>query len=201
MLGNKRNIGRMIVSVLVELICISKDSETRLSFFFAFTPSDVSAKRDTRSGLALDGTRQHHRRLYVPPEMDDGLMAEFGIKALALPSVCLLISLLGYSSQVLFLYLEPGPLTFSELLKFNGLLLCTWICYFRACWTNPGNVPQTWTLPAPRNGEKQEEEPVADMANGRWCRKCEVLKPPRAHHCRICGRSVWWTPSLNFIAD
>jgi palmitoyltransferase len=27
-------------------------------------------------------------------------------------------------------------------------------------------------------------------AQGRWCSKCEVPKPPRAHHCRFCGRCV-----------
>lgn len=125
-------------------------------------------------------------------------MAEFDIKSLAVPSVCTLISFLAYSSQLLFLHLEPGPLTFTELLKFNGLLLCIWICYFKACRTNPGTISPKWRSPDPSNPEKQVEEPAVGTASARWCRKCELSKPPRAHHCRICGRSVWRTPSRDF---
>lgn len=29
-----------------------------------------------------------------------------------------------------------------------------------------------------------------DAASTRWCKICEGSKPPRAHHCRVCGRCV-----------
>jgi palmitoyltransferase len=119
-------------------------------------------------------------------------MAEFDIKTLAVPSVCILISFLAYSSQLLFLYSDPGTLTSAELFKFNAFVLCIWICYLRACTTSPGGVPSEWTPQSSSDGMKNEEEgSEAGRAMGRWCRKCEVLKPPRAHHCKICGRFVW----------
>lgn len=118
------------------------------------------------------------------------LMADFAIRDLAVPSVCLLISFLAYSSQVLFLYLDPRPLTGVELLKFNSLVLCIWVCYFRACRTNPGDIPPAWTPQASNDEKKQEKYHEAGTASSRWCRKCEVIKPPRAHHCKICGRFV-----------
>lgn len=121
---------------------------------------------------------------------DVSLMADFDVGKLAIPSVCLLISFLAYSSQALFLHLDPGPLTRTEVLRFNSLVLCIWVCYFRACRTSPGNVPPRWTLQVLSDGTKQEQESEGCMARSRWCRKCEILKPPRAHHCKACGRFV-----------
>ncbi len=124
-------------------------------------------------------------------------MADFDVAKLAIPSVCLLISFLAYSSQVLFSYLEPRPLTGVELLKFNSLVLCIWICYFRACRTNPGNVPSAWTPQDSSDGSRQEKGSEGGTARSRWCRKCDVMKPPRAHHCKACRRCVELTPSMN----
>jgi palmitoyltransferase len=125
-------------------------------------------------------------------------MADFEMKQLSIPSVCLLISFLAYSSQWLFLHLEPHPLTAVELLKFNSLVLCIWICYFRACTTNPGNVPSGWIPQASSHGVTQEQTSEASRVRSRWCRKCEVLKPPRTHHCKTCGRSVSLMSFRNF---
>ena len=25
---------------------------------------------------------------------------------------------------------------------------------------------------------------------GRWCKQCQLPKPPRAHHCKSCGKCV-----------
>lgn len=124
------------------------------------------------------------------------LMADFDIRDLAIPSVCLLISFLAYSSQLLFLYLDPGPLTWIEVLKFNSLVLCIWVCYARACKTNPGDVPQGWTPQSSSDGKQQEVPSEACVARSRWCRKCEVMKPPRAHHCKVCARFDFCPRSL-----
>lgn len=118
------------------------------------------------------------------------LMADSNVNKLAVPGVCLLISFLSYSSQLLFLHLDPGPLTRIELFIFNSLVLCIWVCYARACLTNPGDVRSAWQPEPSKNGPKQEETSEAGMARSRWCRRCEVLKPPRAHHCKTCGRFV-----------
>ena len=123
-------------------------------------------------------------------------VAEFDVRILAIPSVCLLVSFLAYSSQVLFLYLDPRPLSQPELLKFNSLVVCIWVCYARACCTNPGNVPPAWKQQALSDGTKPEDMSEAGTIRSRWCRKCEVMKPPRAHHCKTCRRLVFLMPSM-----
>ncbi|UKZ90343.1 uncharacterized protein TrAFT101_005366 [Trichoderma asperellum] len=99
------------------------------------------------------------------------------IQSLAVPAVCLLIAFLSYFSQVLFNHstLDPGPLSRTESTTFNILLLCLWVSYFRAVTVDPGRYV------------------FADQvieAEGRWCKKCQAPKPPRAHHCRHCQRCI-----------
>jgi palmitoyltransferase len=123
-------------------------------------------------------------------------MAAFTVSRLAVPGVSLLILFLAYSSQVLFLYLEPAPLSGRELIQFNLLLVCLWICYLRTCMTSPGSVPQDWTPVDVVNGKEGAGDADGNHSRQRWCRKCEAFKPPRAHHCKTCGRSVrihWYT--------
>ncbi len=108
---------------------------------------------------------------------------------LALTGVISLIAFLGYGPQYLFHYTQPGPLHQGQSLIFNALLLCTWCCYARACFTDPGHVPRNWESDgfidqgAGREGASQH-------GGTRWCRKCENQKPPRAHHCKVCERYV-----------
>ena len=120
------------------------------------------------------------------------MMSSFDIKKLAVPSVCILIIFLAYSSQILFLYIEPGPLDKNELVKFNFIVVCIWICYMRAWLTDPGRIPRGWK-PAghrERSDRELEETELFDTIYNRqrWCRRCEAFKPPRAHHCKSCQR-------------
>jgi palmitoyltransferase len=117
-------------------------------------------------------------------------MAAFTFSKLAIPGVSLLVIFLAYSSQVLFLHLEPGPLSSRELIQFNLLVLCLWICYLRACTTSPGSVPQDWIPTNAVNGETDIRDAPDGHSRQRWCRKCEAFKPPRTHHCKSCGRLV-----------
>ncbi|KAJ4862417.1 DHHC palmitoyltransferase domain-containing protein [Trichoderma breve] len=98
-------------------------------------------------------------------------------EALAVPAVCVLTAFLSYFSQFVFSdeTLDPGPLTRNESVVFNTLLLCLWFSYFRAVTIDPGRFIF--------------EEQVLD-ADGRWCKKCQAPKPPRAHHCRHCRRCI-----------
>ena len=117
-------------------------------------------------------------------------MAAFRVSKLAVPGASLLITFLAYSSQILFSFIEPAPLSGQELTQFNLLVLCLWICYLRACITSPGRVPQDWS-PANAVTEKTDDANAHhEHSRQRWCRKCEAFKPPRAHHCKTCGRLV-----------
>ncbi|KFA74072.1 hypothetical protein S40288_03785 [Stachybotrys chartarum IBT 40288] len=99
------------------------------------------------------------------------------IQKLAVPAVCLLISFLGYVSQLVFQYsaLEPGLPSQTETVVFNSLLLLLWYAYYKAVTVDPGQ----YVFP-----EKVME------AEGRWCNKCTAPKPLRAHHCKLCKRCV-----------
>ncbi|KAF2858778.1 zf-DHHC-domain-containing protein [Piedraia hortae CBS 480.64] len=123
---------------------------------------------------------------------------------IALPACLLIIVFLVVSSQWLFVYIEPGPLTTREFLIFNTINACVLICYARTCLTDPGRVPQSYgrrnsttssdevthrnSDPAQRRSETQMLG--SSNAPRRWCRKCSAWKPPRAHHCRTCQRCI-----------
>lgn len=124
---------------------------------------------------------------------------------LALAGVVSLIAFLGYGPQYLFHHIEPSALDQKQSIVFNFLLFCTWVCYARACFTDPGHVPQDW-----ENHGFLDQDSDLDMANQynqtRWCRKCENRKPPRAHHCKNCQRYFFETqqphpPCLSKISD
>lgn len=111
---------------------------------------------------------------------------------LAVPGVVLLIATLSYTSQYLFYVIEPGPLDSRQAKIFNLLVICIWISYARACTIGPGSVPKGWSPDA--NTKKQtssdENENEKYRARQRYCRKCNALKPPRSHHCKVCKRYV-----------
>ena len=124
------------------------------------------------------------------------------IEAFAIPAVISLISFLSYSSQFLFYFIEPGPLSHTEALWFNVFVLGIWWCYNLACTTDPG--PKGWVGKVVARGIESEENKGEDaqLREGlRWCKKCEAPKPPRAHHCRQCGRYVLQTLKIASRTD
>lgn len=113
-------------------------------------------------------------------------MPSQSVARLAIPAVLLLIVFLGYTSQYLLAFLDPRPLSKDEIVKFNILLACILICYYRACTADPGRLPRS---PPPSSDTKLSDTPAAEPRQ-RWCRKCDAPKWPRAHHCRTCGRCI-----------
>ncbi|MCO5549170.1 hypothetical protein L7F22_002637 [Adiantum nelumboides] len=97
------------------------------------------------------------------------------------------------------------------LICFHVLLAMLLWCYFITVFIDPGSVPDHWR---PAVDEEDLEGRVApfsgtpsisgattssDTASGngssqyrdvRYCRKCSHFKPPRTHHCSVCGRCV-----------
>ncbi|EER28442.1 DHHC zinc finger domain containing protein [Coccidioides posadasii C735 delta SOWgp] len=120
-------------------------------------------------------------------------MGGFAASQLAVPAVCTLIAFLSYTSQYLFYEIDPGPLSKSESIKFNALVVCIWICYARACATDPGSVPAGWkpAVSDETSGTHLEGDPaLMSRSRQRWCRRCEAFKPPRAHHCKSCQKCI-----------
>ena len=111
------------------------------------------------------------------------IMHQIASNSLALLGVVALISFLAYGPQILFQYIEPHALEQKQAIIFNALVCCTWISYTRTCFTNPGWVPHAWNL-----DHLASEQSLPSKRTPRWCRKCETIKPPRAHHCKNCKR-------------
>lgn len=94
----------------------------------------------------------------------------------------------GTSSLIAFIAYSPqltGLITSAprwQLVLFNALVALLWHNYAKTVMTDPGGVPAGWS-------------PEVELPEMRYCKKCEVLKPPRAHHCRYCKRCVS-VPSL-----
>ncbi|KPI44941.1 Palmitoyltransferase pfa4 [Cyphellophora attinorum] len=107
------------------------------------------------------------------------------IAKLAIPGVSGLIAFLSYSSQYLFQYLEPGPLTRKQTYIFNTLVACIWISYGRTCLTDPGHVPEYWSRARLEDDNEHDQH-----QRSRYCRKCDAPKPPRSHHCKVCKRCI-----------
>ncbi|ETN37375.1 uncharacterized protein HMPREF1541_08366 [Cyphellophora europaea CBS 101466] len=107
------------------------------------------------------------------------------IARLAVPGVVVLIAFLSYSSQLLFEYLAPGPLSKHQKIRFNVLVACIWISYARTCRTDPGRVPEYWL-----RDQAEEKADAERKPRTRYCRKCDAIKPPRSHHCKVCKRCI-----------
>jgi hypothetical protein len=108
------------------------------------------------------------------------------VEDLAIPAVSVLISFLAYTSQFLFYHIEPEPLSQKDAIWFNIVVAAIWWSYYNACTVDPGQKGWVERFAVKTEGDESEE---VHLGKGmRWCRKCETVKPPRAHHCRKCKR-------------
>lgn len=121
---------------------------------------------------------------------------DFAIAQLAIPLVSVLIAFLAYTSQYFFLHFESAPIRKDEVWKINIFALCIWICYFRACFVDPGRLPEDQKSSGPSQQERGGDRTPGQQ---RWCRRCEAYKPPRAHHCKTCKRLVLPMFSTNYL--
>ena len=113
----------------------------------------------------------------------DVIMHQIASRRLPLLSVVTLISFLAYGPQILFQHIEPHALERKQAIIFNVLVCCIWISYARTCFTNPGWIPHALSLDHSASGQS-----LPSKRTPRWCRRCEAMKPPRAHHCKTCRR-------------
>ncbi|XP_073291291.1 probable protein S-acyltransferase 14 [Primulina huaijiensis] len=82
------------------------------------------------------------------------------------------------------------------LISFHCLLVMLLWSYFSVVFTDPGSVPSSWR--PTMDEERGDADPLTasefqsdtESRGIRYCRKCNQLKPPRCHHCSICGRCV-----------
>ncbi|KAF4360422.1 hypothetical protein CsatB_004067 [Cannabis sativa] len=91
------------------------------------------------------------------------------------------------------------------LLLFHALLVMLLWSYFAVVITDPGGVPPDWKpvmdeergeadslVEAQYDASALASNQLSDINNQtvRFCRKCNQFKPPRCHHCSVCGRCI-----------
>jgi len=99
--------------------------------------------------------------------------------------VLFVLGLFGWAEYVFVLYVsipiwEPRPLICSIFLLGWHVALCLTLApYFRCMFTDPGGLPINM-----RNIQK------SDCNDSKWCKKCDLIKPDRSHHCSVCQTCV-----------
>eukprot|EP00043_Microstomoeca_roanoka_P019436 m.218702 g.218702 ORF g.218702 m.218702 type:complete len:338 (-) comp16994_c3_seq6:80-1093(-) len=100
------------------------------------------------------------------------------------PMAWILISTIVYGwYQVLAPYImqeKSAALFWVHAVFAHWLLINIVYNYFMVTVTNPGHPPQ---MPLNDMGVNRQE-------GESFCKKCQSVKPARAHHCRVCGRCV-----------
>lgn len=98
---------------------------------------------------------------------------EFKWPVLGVIIPCTIIASTAYGSHYFVL---RHHLSFKEQMFYQFLVCMIWVSYCMAIFTDPGLPPRTYT---PKPGEWK-----------RYCKKCRLFKPPRAHHCSKCQKCV-----------
>lgn len=81
-----------------------------------------------------------------------------------------------------------------HVVSFNTIVFMLFMAHTRAVFSDPGIVP----LPPHRidfsdlHSKSKEELQAQPPPDEDWtiCTRCEMYRPPRAHHCRICRRCI-----------
>ncbi|KAI5682439.1 hypothetical protein M9H77_03667 [Catharanthus roseus] len=81
---------------------------------------------------------------------------------------------------------SPGLL---NAVVFTGLAIMSISTYALAILTDPGRIPASFA-PDIENSDNTIHEIKRKSGDLRYCQKCSLYKPPRAHHCRVCNRCV-----------
>lgn len=72
--------------------------------------------------------------------------------------------------------------------------------YALAIYTDPGQVPSSF-VPDVEDPDNIVHEIKRKGGDLRYCQKCSLYKPPRAHHCRICNKCVLRMVFLAYISS
>ncbi|KAF6018952.1 hypothetical protein EB796_022773 [Bugula neritina] len=111
---------------------------------------------------------------------------------------CVLITYTSicYTDYAVTVHMIGGSMSYSvwgvmNIMGFNFILLLMVLSHVRAMTCDPGIVSTLPNKQADYNLIKSEKYSQQENING-WtvCSKCEAVKPPGAHHCRICGRCI-----------
>ncbi|KAG7546537.1 Palmitoyltransferase DHHC domain [Arabidopsis suecica] len=132
------------------------------------------------------------------------------LRALGSIMILIVIGIIGFTYYAVVV-VNYGPalliggvdslLALLVLALFHFLLIMLLWSYFSVVVTDPGGVPTGWRpeLDIEKSdgnqaliGEANSSLSVGDSSSHgvRYCRKCNQYKPPRSHHCSVCGRCI-----------
>ncbi|KAL1923655.1 uncharacterized protein VTP21DRAFT_8635 [Calcarisporiella thermophila] len=114
----------------------------------------------------------------------------FDFGRLIVVGVTILIAFIAYTSQIFIFWRFLGGWGRDALYilgPFNIIVLMIFWNYYLACVTDPGRPPKGWK---PAKVEEESNAPLKMKRRLRFCKNCNVFKPPRTHHCSSCRRCV-----------
>ncbi|XP_027072358.1 probable protein S-acyltransferase 16 isoform X1 [Coffea arabica] len=109
--------------------------------------------------------------------------------------VCVIVAAIVYIYfSTVFIFIDqwfglgssPGLLNAAV---FTCLALMCVYTYALAIFTDPGRIPASY-VPDVEDADTPMHEIKRKGGDLRYCQKCALHKPPRAHHCRVCNRCV-----------
>ncbi|KAI8990247.1 DHHC palmitoyltransferase-domain-containing protein [Pilobolus umbonatus] len=77
-----------------------------------------------------------------------------------------------------------------SLAPMNITLISLYINYYLACITSPGHTPLNWQPPSTVLRPDTSLSTRIGFDKPRYCNICQAYKPPRAHHCKQCGKCI-----------
>lgn len=107
-----------------------------------------------------------------------------GVEAFFIHLLVMLLVMVPYFLAIPFL-MAPLFGVWSWSFMTHVFIATTLICnlqivYWKASLASPGYAAIDWTPSLDQLEENRK----------RYCKLCQVWKPPRAHHCKICGKCI-----------
>ncbi|KAM7265697.1 hypothetical protein ACFE04_003380 [Oxalis oulophora] len=118
----------------------------------------------------------------------------FDFNNFSLPVTVVVLSISYIYISTLFVFIDnwfgltssPGIM---NAVSFTAVAAACVYNYLIAIRTDPGPVPHTY-MPDVEDTDHPIHEIKRKGGDLRYCQKCSLYKPPRAHHCRVCKRCV-----------
>ena len=113
-----------------------------------------------------------------------------GIFCVALTYICILYADYCFIEHVVVPTLSNSIWGVINGLLFNVFIMLLAVSHFRATTSDPGKVPLPSTTLDFSDMHQAASLLNKDENNWTVCSRCETYRPPRAHHCRVCGRCI-----------
>lgn len=119
-----------------------------------------------------------------------GVMSSLGIMTITV-GVVLISDVIYTMSAIIIPAISDVTATSGQLLlaSFSAVSFGVYFNYYLACATDPGDVPKSYVDTALAQLQSDMEQ-GARRASIPRCSSCRTPKPPRTHHCSLCGRCV-----------